>query len=73
MRNVESHWRTAPKMVATIMSSLAALGSLCSSIDPIRPPYASTADALRSDWLRIGADFKAVIRRRNDRVKSAAE
>jgi hypothetical protein len=69
---IEAHWRSAPRLVATIVSSLASLGSSCAPVTPLRLPYASIADAMRSDWLRIGADFKVVVRRGNADIRPAA-
>jgi len=69
---VEAHWRSAPRLVATIMSSLASLGSSCAPVEPFRLPYASITDALRSDWLRIGADFEVVVRRGHADIRRAA-
>lgn len=33
-------------------------------------PHASTRDALRGDWERIGGDFKTVIKRENGKTTS---
>ena len=71
-RYLAPHWRTAPHLMATIGSSVAALGSLCSTVRTIRPPYGSRSAALRSDWLRIGADFGVAIEREKARLQTVA-
>lgn len=55
-----------PDMNRLYQIALAAIGSLATfapSAHPIKYPYRSDSEALRSDWLRLGMDFDAVIER----------
>jgi hypothetical protein len=65
--------RTAASM-ARIHSFIAGLGALASiwpATQPIRYPHRSSADALRSDAVRIGQDMRRVIERERAQLEAA--
>ncbi len=57
---VSAHWRTRARLIPTIVSSVASLATLCGPTARIAYPHDSEWDALRGDWLRIGADMATV-------------
>lgn len=56
-------------LIAHVLSGIA-LPAQVYSANEYTYPHASTRDALRGDWERIGGDFKAVIKRENGKVTS---
>ena len=66
-----AHWRAGPRLFETVVSSLASLASTCLPVTRIAYPHESEWAALRGDWLRIGADMRAVMRRHDERGKEA--
>jgi hypothetical protein len=62
--------RTLAAGVATGVSSLTSFGHPASLPSY---PHASSMDALRSDWVRIGRDMKNVVRRENASVEKKAK
>ena len=65
-------FRRSP-FVAGLLAGLASLPMLSAEPTPIRPPFRSATEALRSDWLRIGADLQRVISRENARLEKSQE
>ncbi len=62
-RHVSAHWRIGPRLLDTVVSSLASLASVCIPSKRIAYPHESEWAALRGDWLRIGEDMRVVMRR----------
>ncbi len=57
-----AHW---VKRIGLRRRLIGAFGTLfdMAPAEPIRYPKRTAAEALRSDWLRIGADLRIVVRR----------
>lgn len=66
-----AHWRTGPRLLDALVSSLASLASACVPSTPIAYPHATEWAALRGDWLRIGEDMRVVMRRHDERGQEA--
>ena len=66
---VSAHWKSGARVMSTLVSSIASLGSTCALPTLITYPHDSEWAALRGDWLRIGADMGEVMRRHGDRGK----
>jgi hypothetical protein len=58
---------------ASFVDGLASLADLCAPAPPIRYPHANEAEALRSDWLRIGRDMHRVFDRHHVQTAAAHE
>ena len=62
---VPKHYRRKRVALSSaIVSGMAALPFIVRTSFPSRAPRATASAALRSDWLRIGADFGTVLERR---------
>ena len=69
---VPKHYRRKRVALSSaIVSGMAALSSVVRTSFPPRAPRATASAALRSDWLRIGADFGAVLERRRGSADDA--
>jgi hypothetical protein len=55
------------------VTGVASLTSFAHPASVPRYPHRSPAEALRSDWSRIGGDMKKVVERENARVEKSKE
>jgi hypothetical protein len=63
----------AKSAVAAFVAGLASLASFAVPSAPVRLPHETDGGALRSDWLRIGHDFRVVIARENEKLEKVKE
>ena len=62
--SVPDHWwKKRGTFWSAFVSGMAGLSLFAEPPPFTKSPHASASDALRSDWLRIGADFRVVIER----------
>jgi hypothetical protein len=54
-----------------LVTGIAGLTAFAAPASPIRYPYATDADALRSDWQVVGDDMRAAMRRTDEEVEKA--
>jgi hypothetical protein len=64
--HVSPHWCARPRLWPMLVSSVASLATVGVVSTRVAYPHESEWDALRGDWLRIGADMWTVFNRHGE-------